>query len=278
MNNMGRISSIRLFDAKRILAVLGCFMTAAAILCAVTVPLFAQGPGDRVTGVYDDGLLLNDSEKIALETLEKKISEKWDVNVLIATTISKTGYSNSDSGSESYAEDIYHDKTDAHKTEEDASGFLILIDMENRYFYIFTHESVNDRVTDGRCDEIYEDVADYASAGRYYECLDQALGEMDSSLQNYRTTQLAICWGIRIGGPIIVTGVLILILVYHKRSKVTVTNKTYLDCANCEVIDDIDDFTHSTVSVVHNSSSSGGHGGGGGGGGGGHSGGGGGHF
>ena len=278
MNNMGRISSIRLFDAKRILAVLGCFMTAAAILCAVTVPLFAQGPGDRVTGVYDDGLLLNDSEEIALETLEKKISEKWDVNVLIATTISKPGYSNLDSGSESYAEDIYHDKTDAHKTEEDASGFLILIDMENRYFYIFTHESVHDRVSGSRCDEIYEDVADYASAGRYYECLDQALGEMDSSLQNYRTTQLAICWGIRIGGPIIVTGVLILILVYHKRSKVTVTNKTYLDSSNCEVIDDIDDFTHSTVSVVHNSSSSGGHGGGGGGGGGGHSGSGGSHF
>ena len=274
MNNIRRLPSFRLSGAKRIFTVLGSVLAAAVILSAVSVPIFAQGPGNRVTGVYDDALLLNDSEESALETLEKKISEKWDVNVLIATTISKPGYSNLDSGSESYAEDIYHDKTDAHKTEEDASGFLILIDMENRYFYIFTHQSVNDRVTDGRCDEIYEDVADYASAGRYYECLDQALGEMDSSLQNYRTTQLAICWGIRIGGPIIVTGVLILILVYHKRSKVTVTNKTYLDCANCEVIDDIDDFTHSTVSVVHNSSSSGGHGGGGGG----HSGGGGGHF
>lgn len=278
MNNIRRLPSFRLSSAKRIFTVLGSVLAAAVILSAVSVPIFAQGPGDRVTGVYDDGLLLNDSEEIALETLEKKISEKWDVNVLIATTISKTGYSNSDSGSESYAEDIYHDKTDAHKTEEDASGFLILIDMENRYCNIFVHESVYDRVSLNRCVEITQDMGDYLHADNYYEALNQGLSEMDSSLQDYRTKQLAICWSIRIGGPIIVTGVLILILVYHKRSKVTVTNKTYLDSANCEVIDDIDDFTHSTVSVVHNSSSSGGHGGGGGGGGGGHSGSGGSHF
>ena len=194
MNNIRRLPSFRLSSAKRIFTVLGSVLAAAVILSAVSVPIFAQGPGDRVTGVYDDGLLLNDSEKIALETLEKKISEKWDVNVLIATTISKTGYSNSDSGSESYAEDIYHDKTDAHKTEEDASGFLILIDMENRYFYIFTHESVHDRVSDSRCDEIYEDVYDNLKAGNYYECLDQALNEMDSSLPDYRDTQLLKCW------------------------------------------------------------------------------------
>lgn len=276
MSNLMRLPSVRFSRAKKILKSLGSILAAGAILAAAAAPVLAQGPGNRVTGVYDDADLLSDSQEKDLEKLEKRVSEKWDINVLIATTNSKGDYSNSDSGSQSYAEDIYHNKTGAHKTSGDAPGFLILIDMENdRYFYIFTHDSVYSRISDSRCEEIFEDIKPYAAAGDYYASLDQTLREMDSSLQDYRTRQLAICWTIRIGGPIVVTAVLVLILVYHKRTKVTVTDKTYLDTANCEVVGDADDFTHSTVSVVHTSSSSGG---GGGGGGGGHSGGGGGHF
>jgi uncharacterized membrane protein YgcG len=278
MNIRMRLPSTRFSGAKRIFAVLGSVLAAAVMLTAVSAPIFAQGSGARVTGIYDDAELLSDSQERVLEKLEKRISDKWDINVLIATTTEKTGYSNTDSGSQSYAEDIYHEKTGAHKTEADASGFLILIDMENRYYYTFTHESVYNRVSDSRCEEIYEDVLSYLSAREYYECLDQGLHEMDTSLQDYRTMQLAICWSIRIGGPLLVTGALVLILVYHKRSKITVTDKTYLDAANCEVIGDTDDFTHRTVSVVHHSSGGGGGGGHSGGGGGGHSGGGGGHF
>lgn len=276
MSKLMRLPSGRFSRAKKILRSLGSILAAGVILAAAAAPVLAQGPGNRVTGVYDDADLLSDSQEKDLEKLEKRVSEKWDINVLIATTNSKGDYFNSDSGSQSYAEDIYHNKTGAHKTSGDAPRFLILIDMENdRYFYIFTHDSVYNRISDSRCEEIFEDIKSYAAAGDYYESLDQTFREMDSSLQDYRTRQLAICWSIRIGGPIVVTGVLLLILVYHKRTKVTVTDKTYLDTANCEVVGDADDFTHSTVSVVHTSSSGGG---GGGGGGGGHSGGGGGHF
>ena len=74
MNNIRRLPSFRLSGAKRIFTVLGSVLAAAVILSAVSVPIFAQGPGNRVTGVYDDALLLNDSEESALETLEKKES------------------------------------------------------------------------------------------------------------------------------------------------------------------------------------------------------------
>jgi len=251
----------------------GVILAAAIVLCTA-LPVWAQGPGDRSFGVYDYGELLSDSEESRLTEYAGELSRKWDINVILATTVDKENYPNSDSGTIAYAEEIYSQTTGA-PCKNDASGFLFIIDMENRYLYIYTYDGVHRMISDSQCEDITDSIVADAQVQNYMGCMTGVLGGIDNKIQGYRTRQEVICWSIRIGAPLLVTGIVLMILLLHKRSKSTTTFSTYIDAANCKTVNDQDVFTHNTVIVTHHTSSSGG---GGGGGGGGHSGGGGSHF
>lgn len=247
-------------------------MISAAAVFFGTFPAAAQGPGDREYGVYDYGNLLSEEQETQLSGYARDMSARRDINVILVTVTSKDGYSNTDSGSESYAEDVYFEKTGAADAE-DASGFLFLIDMENRYLYIYTYDNIHRMLSDSKCEDITDSVVGEAQSQDYMGVMVGVINGIDGGIDSYYRTRTAICWSIRIGGPVLTTGIVLLILLLHKRSKRTTTAATYIDAANCRTVADEDRFTHNTVVVTR--TSSGGHGGGGGGG---RSGGGGSHF
>lgn len=248
------------------------------VFSAFSASVFAQvrGPGNRVCAIEDNGNYLSDTQESVVLKAAKELSARRNINVILVTDEEKPdGYVNDDSGSEAYAADIYAKYTGARQSDQDdVSGFLFLLDMENRYLYIYTYDSVHQAVSNSKTVEITDSLVNDAKAADYQAVLLGAINGVDSAIQDHIDTMATIRLLIRILGPILVTGIVLLVVLHQKRSKRTTTAATYLDAPNCKELGDTDAFVRQTVSVTHVSSSSGG----GGGGGGGHSGGGGSHF
>jgi uncharacterized membrane protein YgcG len=249
-------------------------------LAAFSVVLYfglMQTPTKSIV-IEDKADLLTKSEEKDIKNLAEDLSEKRQINVVIVTTDRKGDqYDIGDAGSEQFAADKYRDLP--KRTQfRDNSGVLMLIDMENRYVYIYTYGTAHAAVTNEECVAITDSVVPALQSQQYADAMESMIGQISDN--DFFSFALVMVYVLLIGGPLLIVALVLLAVSHNKRSKITTTFATYLDNANCRDNGDQDIFNHKTVTVTTVSSSSGGGfgGGGGGGGGGGRSGGGGSHF
>ena len=108
--------------------------------------------------VNDYADLLSDNEEEKLNRKLQKIKDKYGFDAVVVTTDSFNGMSARD-----YADDLY----DYSQYGQD--GILFLLNMSERSWYVSTKGKAIDYFTEYGIDEIFDDMADDLSAGKYYD-------------------------------------------------------------------------------------------------------------
>lgn len=244
--------------------------------------IFMLQPPAKTYAMEDRADLLSPSDEKRIALLAKDLSWKKQINVIVVTTADKgAAYPQDDEGSAEFAGDKYAQL--AHtKSFKDNSGVLLLLDMENRYIYVYTYGTAHVAVTNEECIEMTDLVVPSLRNGQYADAFESLISQI--SYNDFFSGTLVLVYALRILGPLVIITVVLLIAAHRKRNKITTDYYSYLDMSHTKDTGDQDVFDHKTVTVTTTSSSSGFSGGGGGGGfsggggGGGHSGGGGSHF
>jgi len=279
-NETSNIPARRKTSALSEFSVLSAGILAAVIVLAVVAVfayIFMMRPPEKISVVEDKAHLLTKSEESRISDLAEDLSNRKQINVVVVTTDDKGSlYAQDDSGSESFAADKYVELTN-FKSFKDNSGVLILIDMENRYVYIYTYATAHAAITNSECVEMTDSVVPALKNEQYSQALESLIAQISDN--DFFSGALVMVYVLYIAGPLAIVALVLFIVSRRKRSKITTSYTTYMDLINTKDTGDQDVFDHKTVTVTTTSSSSGGGGGfGGGGGGGGHSGGGGSHF
>lgn len=260
-------------------SVLSAGILAAIIVFAVlsiAFYVFMMRPPVKTYAIDDAADLLSQTEEKKIGNLARELSEKKQINVIVVTTDDKgESYSQNDDGSESFAADKYAELS-GFTSFKDNSGVLLLIDMENRYVYIYTYATAHAAVTNEECVAMTDSVVYKLQQQKYADALESLIGQISDN--DFFSGALVMLYVLYIAGPLAIVAVVLFIAAHRKRSKITTNYTTYMDLVNTKNLGDQDIFDHKTVTVTTTSSSSGGGHSGGGGGGGGHSGGGGSHF
>lgn len=245
---------------------------------AVFFYVFMMRPPVKTYALEDGAGLLSKTEEKKIAGLAENLKDKKQINVIIVTTDDKgAGYVNDDEGSASFAADKYSEL--AHSQSfKDNSGVLILIDMQNRYVYVYTYATAHAAVSNDECLQMTANVSPLLTDAKYSPALESLIEQISDN--DFFSGALVMVYVLYIAGPLAIAAVAVLIAKNKKRNKISTAYNTYLDLSKTKDTGDQDVFDHKTVTVTTTSSSSGFSGGGGGGfsGGGGHSGGGGSHF
>lgn len=125
--------------------------------------------------IEDDANLLNDQEEQKL--LEEIIPLTEYGNIALKTT------NQNNSSTAFYSRDYYHD------TFGYESGTLLLIDMNNRYIYIFSDGKNYDIVTRSKSYIITDNVYKYASNAEYYKCASEAFKQIGTLLSGGKISE-----------------------------------------------------------------------------------------
>ena len=121
---------------------------------------------DNSIKVYDYADLLSDSEERELETIATNFVNTYNMDVAMVT-INENPYGVSDYYSKVYAQDFYYYNRFGINSSHD--GFILLIDMSNRYIYMATKGKAMLVYDDERIDNITEVAYDYLVNGNYYD-------------------------------------------------------------------------------------------------------------
>lgn len=130
---------------------------------------------EYVVVMEDDAGLLTGEEQTAL-------AEKMQEITAYGNAAFKT-ISDNASSTETYARRYYA------SLFQSRSGFLFLIDMDNRNIWIYCDGAVYKTVTESYADTITDNVYYYASAGDYYTCATRAFDQAHALLQGHRIAQ-----------------------------------------------------------------------------------------
>ena len=121
---------------------------------------------DNSKKVYDYAELLTDTEEKELFDIVERLISKYDMDIALVT-INENPYGVSDDYSRIYAQDFYYFNRFGKNTSHD--GFIILIDMSNRYVYMATKGRAMLVFDDDRIDNITEVAYNYLRDGNYFE-------------------------------------------------------------------------------------------------------------
>lgn len=249
------------------------------VILSVFLYVFMVVPPPKTYVVEDNGKIFSQEEFDKINELARTIAREKDVNVFVYTADIKENFVRSeDSELNAFIDKKYRELADVVFLK-DNSGVMIYIDVQERYFYIFTYGTAHASITNSECEEIFQSVKvrlandDFGGA---------AIASIKRVQNHNFTSGLLILTYLGMYILPVVLALLIVLWIMKKRKKIPTTNSsTYLDHNNSEVYQNSDTFSRKTVSVTYVSTSSsggGGFSGGGGGGGGGRTGGGGGRF
>lgn len=121
---------------------------------------------DNSIKVYDYAELLTEDEEKELYIRIEEFINKNDLDVAVVT-INENPYGVSDYYSKIYAQDFYYYNRFGKNTSKD--GFIILIDMSNRYVYMATKGRAMLIYDDDRINNITDVAYNYLVDGKYYE-------------------------------------------------------------------------------------------------------------
>lgn len=139
-----------------------------ALCLSMPFPTYAADNGfaDAYYRVIDMADLLTDSEEATLITELDEISQRQNMDVVVATTDSLEGYSVRD-----YADTLYDQCGFGYGSNAD--GLLLLISMEDRDWYISTCGYGITAFTDAGIDYIGEQILSKLSEGEYMAAFEQ---------------------------------------------------------------------------------------------------------
>lgn len=121
---------------------------------------------DNSIKIHDFANLLSDEEENNLQSLANNFISKYNMDVVMVT-INENPYGVSDYYSKIYAQDFYYYNKYGINSSHD--GFILLIDMSNRYVYMATKGKGILVFDDKRIDNITEVAYSYLKNGNYYD-------------------------------------------------------------------------------------------------------------
>lgn len=235
------------------------------LICLITIFSFSKVKATAITNqyvvntslkIYDYANLYTDDEEKELYNTITKIIDKYDTDVAIATIIS-----NPKSTTRQFAEDFYDDNNFGKGSDKE--GLILVIDMENREYYIVTTGETMKIINDYRIESILDIMESNMKAGNYYEAASSFLKET----KNYYSYH-------KYGHPLVWIGALVAAIIFAiirlniEKKKLKLINDS-LEASNYLIDQTIeqqnDDLVNTHTRVYYRSSSSGGGSGGGGG-------------
>lgn len=116
--------------------------------------------------------LLSDTEEQQLLQTMEPISQYG--NVAFVSILENPVYNTAN-----YAEQYYYDHFSSN-----ASGVLFLVDMQERYLWIYSHGEIYNTITTAYANTITDNVYTYASRGDYLTCASKAFEQIHSLLED----------------------------------------------------------------------------------------------
>lgn len=129
------------------------------VLLLALLPCVAVSGADDQQRVFDEAGLLTSSQVHAFEQRIAEISGEIGMDLAIATTDANP------KSAEDYADEFYYDHGIGFGADQ--RGALLLIDMDNREYYIYTQGAMIDVVTDRRLNDLRAQVKDRLSDQDY---------------------------------------------------------------------------------------------------------------
>lgn len=145
------------------------------LLFALLLTGFSSAAAAEAPLVVDNANLLSQGEQQDLEQTAQKLSEEYNMDVVILTALSLEG-----KNAETYADDYYDDN--GYGTGAQRSGILLLISMEDRDWAISTCGQALRIITDGDLELLEEAMLSDLSQGRYYAGFRNYLNTLDRIL------------------------------------------------------------------------------------------------
>lgn len=222
--------------------------------------------------VFDYAGLFNAQTAAALEQKAQGLTLQYLQDIVIVTIDDAQGKS-----SMAFADDFYD--YNGFGIGPDYNGLLLLIDMDNREFYITTTGSAIKAFNDAKIETMLDNIFPHVSKGNYAGGVEAFLRDIDRYLGKAGKPGAARYWswdffGIGLFVVIMIMGVMI---VRHKRGLLAIPSaRTYINDPACTLGDCKDVFLHTNTrriyidrdsdsggSSTHTSSSGSSHGGGG---------------
>jgi len=142
----------------------------AVLICfAMSVTAYAEGDAKRL---YDGADLLTDSEENNLLRRLDNTSEKYKVDIVIATTNTLDGYY-----VDEYASFFYD--VNNYGYGERRNGVLLFIDMEGRNYHIVTNGLGSDAISNGDIDFIGDEISPLLTNGDYVMAFNKFVDECE---------------------------------------------------------------------------------------------------
>lgn len=198
------------------------------IIFALYFPIVAIA---TINPVVDDANLLSKEEKENLISTIEEFRAEYNMDAVIVTSYNLDGKS-----PEEYSDDYYD--YNGYGIDEDESGVLLLIDMDDRNIWISTKGKAESYFTDNRLDSIIEDIGKYLTNGQYYDASNIFLtdikyyinegvpeGQYTYSEEEYTTKVILIAIGVATVASIIGC---ILVCNSYKNSK-SISSVNYVD-------------------------------------------------
>ena len=229
---------------------------------------------DATEKVYDFADLLTDSEEKKIYQQATKFIKKTDLDLAIVTVSDYTKTDCNGDCTRTYADDFYDYNEFGIGSRH--SGVLFLVDMKTRTIYMTTTGDAMDMYSDYRIEQIMDAIYQDFSNQNYYTGITKFM----TILENYDTIGVAnskdshyeisddgrivrdIPWLILIGGPLLITGIVMAIMISrNKLVRVATSSREYLDKKTLQTNIVKDRFVHTHTSktpIYHSSGSSGG--------------------
>lgn len=133
---------------------------------------------NQYSAIIDDRAgLMTQAER---RQLEKDLQPVTEFGNAVVITVDSNPYGSTPK----YAESLYHEFFD-----EKTSGSLLLIDMDERYIYIFSDGENYDIVSKSRAEVITDNCYNYASKKDYYTCAKTAFEQINDLLNGRKIAQ-----------------------------------------------------------------------------------------
>lgn len=225
--------------------------------CMGIAPAFGALLADSDQRVYDYAGLFPAAKVAELNTKARALTLQHLQDVVVVTINNSQGKSAMD-----YADDFYD--YNGFGIGPDYNGLLLLIDMDNREFYITTTGSAIKIFTDAKIDAMLDNIYKYVAKGDYAGGAGAFLRDTERYLEAINKPKQIRYWsweffGVGLFAIFMIMGTIIL---RHKRGLMSVPSaRVYLDNASCDLTKCEDNFLRSStrrIRIDSDSSSSGG--------------------
>ncbi|WEG72868.1 TPM domain-containing protein [Vagococcus intermedius] len=146
--------------------------------CLISYPAQAN----ETSRLFDEANLFSDSDKTTIQSAIATFKTETKMDAVILTTIDAEGKSPQD-----YADDFY----DQHNfgTGPNKTGFLFLIDMDNRTYYISTAGTLIELLTGSKRERLLDHAETSMKSQNYTDAVLSVIDDMSRYTKNYNYDQ-----------------------------------------------------------------------------------------